>query len=168
MYHFCWVATQGRIILSNVKTLMGYVCESWTLKKAERQWIDAFELWCWRRLFRVPWIARRSNQSILPKVNQFWIFIRRTDAEAETLILWQPDAKSQLIRKDPDAGKDWRNEEKGVTEDEMVGWHHWLNGHELSKLWGMAKDREARHPAVHGLQRVGYDSVTEQQFLKPP
>ena len=66
-----------------------------------------------------------------PKENQPWIFIRRTDVEAETLILWPPDAKSRFIRKDPDAGKDWRQEEKGKIEDEMVGWHHWLDG----KLW---------------------------------
>ena len=96
-----------------------------------------------------------------PKGNQSWIFIERTDVETETPILWPPDAKNWLIWKHPNAGKDWRWEEKGVTEDEMVGWHHWLNGHELSKLWGMAKDREARHPAVHGLQRVRHDWVTD-------
>ena len=63
--------------------------------------------------------------------HQFWVFIGRTDVEAETPILWAPDAKNWLIWKDPDAGKDWRQEEKGTTEDEMVGWHHWLNGHEF-------------------------------------
>ena len=78
-----------------------YGCETWTVKKAERQRIDAFELWCWRRLLRVPWIARRSNQSILKetqpvhsKGDQSWMFIGRTDAEAETPILWPPNAKS--------------------------------------------------------------------------
>ena len=106
--------------------MCGY--ESWTIKKAENQRIDAFELWCWRRLLRVPWNARRSNQSIL-KENQSWIFIGRTEAEAETPILWPPDGKNWLIGKDLDVGKDWRREEKGPTEDEMVGWHHWLNGH---------------------------------------
>ena len=78
-----------------------YGYESWTRKKAEHQRTDAFELWCWRRFLRVPWAARRSNQSILKE-----IFIRRMDAEAEAPILWPPDAKSQLIGKDPDAGKD--------------------------------------------------------------
>ena len=72
-----------------------------------------------------------------PKGNEPWIFIGRTDAEAP--ILWPPDAKSQLIGKDPDAGKDWRQEEKGATEDEMVGWHHWLNGHEFEKAPGNGK-----------------------------
>ena len=99
------------------------------IKKAECQRIDAFELWCWRRLLRVPWTARRSNQSIL-KRNHSCIFIGRTDAEAETPILWPPDARNWFIWKDPDAGKDWRLEEKGMTENEMVGWHHRLNGHE--------------------------------------
>ena len=111
-----------------------YGCESWTTKKAECQRIDAFKLWCWRRLFRVPWTARRSNQ--YPKGNQSWIFIGRTDAKAEAPIPWPADAMSWLIGKDPDAGTDWGQEEKGVTEDEMVGWHHWLNGHESEQTPG--------------------------------
>ena len=89
-----------------------YGCESWTIKKVECWRIEAFELWCWRRLLRVPWTARRSNQSI-PKGNQFWIFIGRTGAEAEVPILRPPDVNSQLIGKDPNAGKDWRQKEKG-------------------------------------------------------
>ena len=72
----------------------------------------------------------KETKSVNPKGNQAWIFIGRTDAKGETPILWPRDAKSQLIRKDPDAGKDWRREEKGITEDEMVEWHHRLNGHE--------------------------------------
>ena len=73
----------------------------------------------------------KKTQPVHPKGNQSWIFIGRTDAEPETPILWPPAAKNWLIGKDPDAGKDWRQEEKGATEDEMVGWHHWLNGHEF-------------------------------------
>ena len=72
----------------------------------------------------------REMQPVHPKWDQSWILIGRTDAEAETLILWPPDVKNWLIWKNPDAGKDWRWEEKGMTEDEMVRWHHWLNGHE--------------------------------------
>ena len=75
-------------------------------------------------------LDNKEIQPIHPKGNQSWIFIGRTDAEAEALIIWSPDVKNWLIGKDPDAGKDWRQEEKGTTEDEMVGWHHWLNGHE--------------------------------------
>ena len=112
-----------------------YRCESWTIKKADCRRIDAFELWCWRRLLKVLWTARRSNQSILKEISPL-VFIGRTDVEAEAPIIWPPDAKSWLIWKDPDAGKDWGQEEKGTTEDEMVGWHHWLDGHGFGwTLW---------------------------------
>ena len=114
-----------------------YRCESWTIKKVEYQRTDAFKLWCWRRLLRVPWTARRSNQSILK--DQLWKFIGRTKAEAKVPILWPPDEKSQLIAKDPDVGKDWGQEKKGPTEDEVVGWHHWLNGHESEQTPGYSE-----------------------------
>ena len=80
----------------------------------------------------------KEFQSVHPKGNQYWIFIGKTDAEPEILILWPPDAKNWLIWKDPVAvaGKDWRQEEKGTTEDEMVGWHHWLSGHEFEQALG--------------------------------
>ena len=94
-----------------------YGCESWTIKKAEHWKIDTFEQWCWRRFLRVPW----GDKS--------WVFIGGTDVKAETPVLWPPDAKSWLIGKDPDARKDWGQEEKGTTEDEMVGWHHQPDGH---------------------------------------
>ena len=102
-------------------------CESWTIKKAEHWRIDAFELCCWRKLLSP--LNCKEIQPVHPKGNQSWILIERTDAEAETPILWPPDAKNWLIWKDPDAGKDWGQEEKGTTEDEMAGWHHRLNGH---------------------------------------
>ena len=89
--------TKVHLVKAIVSPVVMYGRESWTVKKAERQRIDAFELWCWRRLLRVPWTARRSKQSIL---------IGRTDAEAESAILWPPDAKNGLIGKDPDSGKD--------------------------------------------------------------
>ena len=104
-----------------------YGCESWTIKKAEHWRIDAFELWCWRRLLSP--LDCKEIQPVHPKGDQSSIFIGRTDAEAETPIPWPPDAKNWLTGKDPDAGKDWRWEEKGTREDEMVGWHHWLDGH---------------------------------------
>ena len=105
-------------------------CESWTIKKAEHQKLDALQLWWWRRLWRVPWAARRSSQLILKEINPEYS-LEGTDAEAEAPTLRPPDAKNWLTVKDPDAGKDWGQEEKGMTEDEMVGWHHWLNGHEF-------------------------------------
>ena len=131
-----------------------YGCESWTIKKAEHQRIDAFELWCWRP-FRVPWTARRSNQSILKEISPEYSFIGRTDAKAETPILWPPDTKNWLIWKDPDAGKDWRWEEKGTAEDVMVGWHHWLDGESLSRLCELVMDREAWRAAVRVVSNSG-------------
>ena len=110
--------TEVQIVKAMVFPVVMYGCDRWTIKKVKCQRTDAFKLWCGRRLLRVPWTARRSNQSINPKGNQPWIFIGRTDAEAAAPILWPPDEKSWL-RKDPDAGKDWRQEEKGTTEDEM-------------------------------------------------
>jgi len=91
--------------------------------------------WCFwtvvlEKILEIP-LDCKEIQPVNPKGNLFWIFIGRTDTEAETPILWPPDAKSWFIWKDPDAGKDWRQEEKWTTEDEMVGWHHWLNGHEF-------------------------------------
>ena len=79
----------------------------------------------------------KEIQPVHPKGDQSWVFIGRTDFEAETPILWPPDAKNWLVRKDRDAGKDWRQEEKGTTEDEMVGWHHWLDGHEFEQAPGL-------------------------------
>ena len=102
---------------------------SWTVKKAESRRIDAFELWFWRRLLRVPWTAKRSNQSILKEINT-WDFFGRNDAKAETPVLWPPHAKRWLIGKVSAAERDWGQEEKGTTQDEMAGWHHWLDGHE--------------------------------------
>jgi len=113
-----------------------HVRESWTTKKAERQRIDAFELWCWRRLLRVPWTARRSNQSILNKISPEYS-LEGLMLKLKLPILWPPDAKNWLIWKDPDAGKDWRQEEKGTSEDEVVGWHHRLNGHEFEQALGV-------------------------------
>ena len=136
-----------------------YAYESWTIKMAEYQRIDAFKLWCWRRLLRVPWTASWSNQSILREINGF--FIGRTDAEPEAAILWPHDVKSWLIGKDPDAGKDWRQEEKGTTEDEIVGWHHWLDGQEFEQALG-----DSEGPGKPGmLQFLVLQRVAEQQLI---
>ena len=118
-----------------------YGCESWIIKKAECRRIDAFELWCWKRLLSP--LDCREIQPVHHKGDQSWIFIGRTDIEAETPILWPPNGKNGLIRKDPDAGKDWRWEEKGTIEDEMVGWHHKFDGHELEQALGF-RDGQGR------------------------
>ena len=95
--------------------------QMWELNhKNEHQRIDAFELWCWRRLLRVPFLDSKEIKPVNPKGNQSWIVIGRADAEAEAPVLWPPDTKSKLIGKDPDAGKDWKQKEKRAAEDEMV------------------------------------------------
>ena len=122
------LSTKVHLVKAMVFPVVMYGCEHWTIKKAEHWRIDAFELWCWRRLLKSP-LDCKEIQPVHSKGDQSWVFIRRTDVEAETPILWPPDVKSWLIWKDPDAGKDWRQEGKGMTESEMVGWHHQLNGH---------------------------------------
>ena len=87
------------------------------------------------------------------KENQLWIFIGRNDAEAEAPMIWPPDAKRQLIRKDPDSGKDWRTKEKRAAQNKMVGWHHWLSGHEFEQICEIVKDREAWCAAIHGVAK---------------
>ena len=105
------------IFKAMVYPVVMYGCENWTIKKAEHQRIDTFKLWFWRRFLRVPWTARRSNQSILKEISPVY--------SLEGLMLklqyWPPDVKSQLIGKDPDSGKDWGQEEKGLPEDELFG-----------------------------------------------
>ena len=138
-----------------------YGCESWTIKKAEHQRIDAFELWCWRRLLRVPWTSMRFNQSILKEINPEYSL---EDLKLKVTLQYfgQPDVKNWFIGRDPDAGKDWRQEKKGPTEDEIVEWHYWLDGHEfeqaLGSWWWTGK------PGVlqsMGSQRVRDDWATE-------
>ena len=130
---------------------IGTGCESWTIKKAVCQRTDAFELWHVGEdlsLLDFKWI-----KPVNLKGNQPWIFITRTDAEAEVPVLWPPDAKSQLIGKDPDAGKDWRQEEKGTTEDEMIGWHHQFNEHELQQTPRDSEGQGAWCAAVYGVTK---------------
>ena len=134
-------------------------CESWTIKKAEHRRIDAFELCCWKRLFRV--LDCKETQPVHPKGNQSWIFIGRTDAEAETSVLWPPDVKNWLTGKDADAGKNWKREEKGITEDEMVGWHHWLDGHEFEQASGVGDGQGSLACYSPWGCRVGHNWATE-------
>ena len=139
-----------------------YGCESWTVKKAEHQKIDAFELWCWRRLLRVPWTARKSNQSVHPKGDQCWVFIGRTDAKAETPILWPPHAKSWLVGKDPDAARgegDNREWDGWMASPTRWTWV-WVNS---GSWWWTGR------PGLllfMELQRVRHDWVTELNWTE--
>ena len=125
--------TNVHILKAMVFPLVMYECENWTIKKAECQRIDGFELWCWRTLLRVPWTGRRSKQSILKEISPGY------SLEGLKLKLQYSGhlMQSQFIGKDPDAGKDWKQEEKGMTEDKVVRWFHWLNGCEFEQAPGV-------------------------------
>ena len=122
-------ANKVYIVKAMVFPVVMYGCESWTIKKAEHRKIDAFELWCWRRLLRVPWQARRSNQSILKEISPEYS-LEGLMLKLKLQYFGHLMQRADSLEKDPDAGKDWR-QEKGTTEDEMVGWHHQLDGHKF-------------------------------------
>ena len=122
--------TKVRLVKAMVFPVVMYGCESWTVKKAGCWRIDDFELWCWRRLLRVPWTARISNQSLLKEISpgcSLEGMMLTLKLQYFGHLMWRTNS----LGKNPDAGKDWRQEEEGTTEDEMVGWHRWLNGHEF-------------------------------------
>ena len=107
-------------------------CESWTIKKAERWRTDAFRLWCWRRFLTVPWTARRPNQSILKEISPEYL-LEGLMLKLKLQYFGHLMRRVNWFRKDPDTGKDWRQEEKGMTEDEMIGWHHQFYGHKFEQ-----------------------------------
>ena len=127
--------TKVCLVKAMVFPVVMYGCDSWTIKKAKHWRIDDFELWCWKRLLRVTWTAKRSNQWILKEISPEYS-LEGLILEAETPILWPPDMKNWLNGKDPDAGKYWGRDEKGMTEDEMVGWHHRFHRHEFEQAPG--------------------------------
>ena len=142
--------TKVRLVKAMVFPVIMYRCESWTVRKAECQRIDAFELWCWRRLLRVPWIARRSNQSILKEISpecSLEGLMLKLKLQYFGHLMWRADS----FEKDSDAGKGWGQEEKETTEDEMAGWHHQLNEHEFEWTPGVSDGQEAWHAAIHGV-----------------
>ena len=135
-----------------------YRCESWTIKRLEHQRIDAFKPWWWRRLLRVPWTAKRSNQSIVKEINPEYLL----EGLMLKLQYFSHLMQRADIGKDPEAGKDWQQEEKGASEDETVGWHHQCNGHELQQTPG---DREGQKPSTLQFMgcRIRLNGATEQQ-----
>ena len=144
-----------------------YGCESCTINKAEHRRIDAFELWCWRRLFRVPWTARRSNQSILKEVSPEYSLERlmlKLKLQYPGHLMQRADSLEKTLM----LGKVEGQEEKGTTEDEIVGWHHLLSGHEFEQTPG---DGEGQESLVcfqsMGLQRIEYHLGTKQQQQSP-
>ena len=152
--------TKVHIVKAMIFPIVMYECESWNIKKAEsEEWMLSN---CGAR--EDPWehLDTREIKPINPKGNQPWIFIARTHAKAEAPIHWPLDVKSQLIGKVLDAGRDWGQEEVGVTEDKMVGWHHRLNGHEFEQALGDG-DGQGRLLQSTGSQRVRHNWVTEQK-----
>ena len=149
--------TKVYLVKAMIFPVVIYGCESWTVMKAECQRIDTIELWCWRRFLRVPWTARRSNQSILKEISPGFSLERMM--LKLVLVLWPPHANSWLIGKDSDAGRDWGKEEEGTTEDKMAGWHHQLDGRvwvNFGRWWWTGR------PGMlwfMGSQRVGHDWV---------
>ena len=126
--------TKVRLVKAMVFPLVMYGCESWTIKKAEHRRIDAFELWCWKRLLRVPWAARRSNQSILKELSpgcSLEGLMLKLKLQYFGHLMWRADSFEKTLM----LGKKW-GQKKRASEDEMAGWHHWCNGHELGQTLG--------------------------------
>ena len=122
--------TKIHLVKAMVFPVVMYGCEIWTVKKAEHRRIDAFELWCWRKLLRVPWTARRSSQSILKEISpgcSLEGMMPKLKLQYFGHLMWRVDSLEKTLM----LGGIWGQEEKGTTEDEMAGWHHWLNGHEF-------------------------------------
>ena len=134
-----------------------YGCESWTIKKVEHQKIDVLNC----GVGEDCWEISKTIKPVPPKGNQLWIFIGGTDAEAEAPIIWPPDVKNWLTGKDPDAGKDWRQEEKGKTDEEMVGWHHQLNGLEFEQAPRVGDGQGSLVCCIPWGRRVRQDWATE-------
>ena len=164
--------TKVHIVKTMVFPAVMYRCDDWTIKKVECQRTDAFELWCWIMKTLESPLDSKESKPVNPKGNQPWIFTGRT--EVEVPILWPPDVKSQLIGKDSDAGKDWRQEEKGATADKMDGitnsMHMSLSQlamatHSSTLAWQIPWTEESGGLQSMGLQRVGHDLVTEQQHV---
>ena len=143
--------TKVRLVKAMVFSVIMYGCEL----DCEENWVP--KNWCFwtvvlEKTLESP-LDCKEIQPVHPKGDQSWVFIVRTNAKAETPILWPPDVKSWLTGKDPDAGRDWGQEKKGMTEDEMAGWHHWLNGHEFEWTPGVGDGQGGLVCAIHGVAK---------------
>ena len=152
----------ARIVKAMVFPVVMYGCESWTIKKAEKN--RCFWTLVLKKTLESP-LGCKDIKLVNTKGNQCWIFTGRTDAEAAAPIFWPPDVKMEMERvigNDSDAGKDGRQEETGMTKDERVGWHHWLNGHEFEQTLGDTEGQGSLARYSHGGVSAGHDLATEQ------
>ena len=143
------LSTKVCLVKAMVFPVVTYGCESWTVKKAECRRIDGFELWCWRRLLRVPWTSRRSNQSILKEISpgiSLEGMMLKLKLQSFGHLLWRVDSLEKTLMLGGIGGK-------RRTEDEMAGWHHWLDGHEFEWTRELVMDREAWRAAIHGVAK---------------
>ena len=157
--------TKVCLVKAMVFPVVMYGCESWTVKKAERRRIDAFWTMVLEKTLESPLDCKKIPQVHL-KGDQSWVFIVKTEVEAETPILWPPHAKSWLIGKDPDSGKDWWQEEKGMAEDEMAGWHHQLDGHGFGWTPGAGDGQGGLVCCDSWGRRVGHDWETQLNWTE--
>ena len=143
--------TKVHLVKATVFPVVMYRCESWTVKKAVCRGIDAFELWCWSRLLRIPWTERRSNQSIVKEISP-GISLGGMMLKLKLLYFGHLMRRIDSLEK-TDAGRDWGQEEKGTTKDEMAGWHQWLDGHKSEWIRELVMNREAWCAAIHGVTK---------------
>ena len=163
----------GRKAMTNLYSILKVEMLLWQQSLSSQSYgFSSSHVWIWELDYKESWVLKnwcfwtvvlqktlespldcKEIQPVHPKRNQSWIFFGRTDAEGETPILWPPDVKNWLIWKNPDAGRDWGQEEKGTTEDEMAGWHHWLDGRESEWTRELVMDREAWHAAILGVAK---------------
>ena len=158
--------TKVCLVKAMVFPVVMYGYDIWTIKKAEHRKIDAFELWCWRRLLRVPWIARRSNKSILKEISREYS-LEGLMLKLKLQYFGHLIAKNWLIGKDLDAGKGWTQEKNGTTEDKLIGWHHRLKGHEFEQAPGVGEGQGSLVCCSPWGCRVGNNCATELNWSLP-
>ena len=157
------LSTKVRLVKAMIFPVVMYGCESWIIKKAER--FDDFELWCWRRLLRVPWTARRSNQSILKKISP-GCSLEQLMLKLKLQYFGHLMRRADWFEKTLNAEKDWRQEEKVTTEDEMVGWHHWHSGHGFGWTLGVGDGQGGLVCCGSRGHRFGHDWATEVNWTR--
>ena len=158
--------TKVCLVKAMVFPVVMYRCESWTVKKAERRRVDAFELWCWRRLLRVPWTARRSNQSILKEISPgipLKGMVLKLKLQYFGHLMWRVDSLEKPLMLGGIGGR----RRKGTTEDEMAGWHHWLDGCESEWTPGVGDGQGGLACCDSWGRRIGHDWATELTWTEP-